>query len=212
MTTSSDAPPATTGVPIGTIIQWIGTADSLASLATLGWLNCDGSWAVQSTDGFALYSVIRDMFGAFSCDTLGEMFRLPDLRGMFLRGLASNATQDPDIDTRQGLAFMGPAGYSGNQQGQLPSGGAVGTYEEDDFAKHNHVIPDQYRGDSGVITCDNLSGTYIGYSPDESNWGISIGNLQPAGDSTETRPKNAYVYFLIYAGNPVQTYPAGTPS
>ena len=39
-----------------------------------------------------------------------------------------------------------------------------------------------------------------------------IGNLQPAGDSTETRPKNAYVYFLIYAGNPVQTYPAGTPS
>ncbi|HZT02669.1 MAG TPA: phage tail protein [Steroidobacteraceae bacterium] len=212
MRTSSDAPPGTTGVPVGTVIQWIGTTDSLASLAQSGWLSCDGSWAVQSTDGLALYGVIGDTFGAFSCDKLGEMFRLPDLRGMFLRGLAANATQDPDIGARQGLPFVGPAGYDGFQQGQLPSGRAVGTYEEDDFAKHNHAIPDQYRGDSGVITCDNLSSTCVAYTSDESNWGISIGNLQPAGGSTETRPRNVYVYFLIYAGNPVQTYPAGTPS
>src|ERR1700736_4757560 len=118
MASSRDAAPATTGVPVGTIIQWIRTAYNLTNLGDTGWLNCDGSWAVQTTDGLALYNVIRDMFGACSCE-LGEMFRLPDLRGMFLRGLATEATQDPDLSARQGLAFVGPAGYQGTQQGQL---------------------------------------------------------------------------------------------
>jgi microcystin-dependent protein len=166
---------------------------------------------MQSTDGFALYSVIGDMFGGFSCDQ-GEMFRLPDLRGMFMRGFATSASHDPDIGTRQRLTFEGPAGYTGNQQGQLSSGGEVGTYELDAVGIHTHAVSDQYRGNSSLFTCDNLSDSYIAFSGNESNPGIGIGSQILDNDGPESRPKNVYVYYLIYAGNPVQTYPSGTPS
>jgi tail collar domain len=138
----SSSPPTslvTTGVPVGTIISWMGTDSSLAAAVASGWLICDGSWAVQGSDGYALYSVISGMFGAYESNKLGAMFRLPDLRGMFMRGFATDTTQDPDIGTRQGLAFEGPVGYPGNQTGQLPSGGEMGTYEFDAVGSHNHT-------------------------------------------------------------------------
>ena len=96
-------------------------------------------------------------------------FNLPDLRGRFLRGVDDSAGNDPDSSSRTALK---PGGNSGNN---------VGSYQNDEFKSHKHDI--------------SAGGSF-------GNTGLRINGLGEANQTnwtggSETRPKNANVYFII---------------
>ena len=66
--------------PIGTILAYGGTT------APAGWFLCQGQ-ELTKTEYADLYAVIGDSFGTASANT---KFKLPDLRGEFLRGAGTN--------------------------------------------------------------------------------------------------------------------------
>ena len=154
-------------IPAGVISAFGGTT------APNGYLICDGS-AVSRTTYPDLFAAIGTSFGAGDGSTT---FNLPDLRGTFLRGVDGTAGKDPDKATR--VAVNG--GNSGN---------AVGSYQADALQTHTHQFP-LYFQDSGSrgyprsSNPSNLDGNYTTTGP--------IG----ANVSTETRPKNVNVNYII---------------
>jgi hypothetical protein len=107
-------------------------------------------------------------------------FNLPDYRGRFLRGAddadgsggADPAGRDPEAGTRVAMAAGG-----------LP-GGAVGSIQDDQLKSHTHAL--KLGGD----------GFSVGGMPQRTRNYNDNGGTEPAGGS-ETRPKNAYVNYLI---------------
>ena len=69
-------------LPAGTVISYVGS--ELHSLS--GWLLCDGS--AQSPSAYP--ALAQALGGAFGTDASGN-FYLPDLRGVFLRGVDGGA-------------------------------------------------------------------------------------------------------------------------
>lgn len=105
----------------------------------------------------------------------GDDFHLPDLRGQFLRGVDINAGKDPNAADR--IDITGTT-----------VGGVVGSYQEDEFKNHNH--PSSARGSAG----NDRVGT--------GNFQVAIGGSTTGSKGgSETRPKNAYVYFIIKVNN-----------
>ncbi len=156
-----------TTLPVGAIIPFVGS--NLNSLPA-NWLLCDGR-PLASTDYPALSGALDNAFGGDSTS-----FNLPDLRGMFLRGVDGGAGNDPDTTGRTAQAAGGN------------TGDAVGTRQQDEIVSHAHALgqPWGYHG----------QGDYPVYLQ-----GTMTANATGAtGGSTETRPKNVYVYYLIYAG------------
>jgi len=170
--------------PAGSIIALGGTS------IPAGWLLCDGT-ALSSGQYPGLYAAIGMNWGSGDISTGGtNNFNLPDLRGLFLRGVngtRTNFTQvstnlvDPDVLLRtSGLA----GGNSGN---------AVGSIQLDVFGSHTHNS--QYRHYSGA-----QNGGWI----PPCGWGGGgpydvIDQFYPTTSSggNETRPKNAYVNYII---------------
>lgn len=99
------------------------------------------------------------------------VFNLPDFRGRFLRGVDGAAGNDPDSASR---TIMNTGGNAGN---------AIGSIQGDAFQSHVHTI----------FTAANAAGG-SGVGSVGGGSGIPGGS---AGTSTETRPKNAYVNFII---------------
>ena len=77
--------------PIGSLVAFAG--------ATLpyGYLECDGQDVTRVGDYTSLFGVIGTTYGAGNGTTT---FTIPDLRGQFIRGLASDDDVDPDGETR----------------------------------------------------------------------------------------------------------------
>jgi microcystin-dependent protein len=103
-------------VPVGTIIAW-----PVASLPANGeWLICDGGYHVKTTYP-ALYAVLRGSYGQN-----GSSFKVPDYRGVFLRGLDSGRGFD--------------------------SSRSIGSYQDDTFKNHTHKSKMlQYSNNGGQI-------------------------------------------------------------
>jgi len=101
------------GVPTGVIMPFAGISDNIPE----GWLLCDGS--LKKIEEYKrLYEIIGNAWGTSTDATL---FKLPDLRGQFLRGTDLNSGIDQESTTRQGGGTDG-----------------VGSYQKDAFGKHNH--------------------------------------------------------------------------
>ena len=98
---------ATLTFPAGIIIPFAGPAENIPE----GWMLCDGS-AISRTDYANLYSAIGVCWGTGDGATT---FNLPDLRGMFLRGVSGESGNDPDADSRVLLTDNG--GNTGNNVG-----------------------------------------------------------------------------------------------
>jgi microcystin-dependent protein len=136
-----------------------------------GWLLCDGSVVGVSTYP-NLYNAIGTGWGA---GTGTGTFHLPDLRGMFLRGWDGIAGNDPDKANRT-------AQHTGGQ-----SGNNVGSVQMDEFKSHQHELGVESKiGSSSATNCFQVNG---------SNVTTSNGSSFKGGN--ETRPKNAYVKYLI---------------
>ncbi len=158
-------------VPVGTVYAYTGTT------APDGFLICNGN-AYPKSSYPALAALLEtangSRFGAPDTST----FRVPDLRGRFLRGVNDASGNDPDADNRVAAYFGGSTGDN------------IGSYQLDDFRSHTHT----YSTNGGT---DN--------DRDDSHPGVGMaypGNLIQTGASpttggNETRPKNVYVNFII---------------
>lgn len=157
----------------GMIMMWGGQSDQIPD----GWLVCDGS-PVSQTQYADLYAVVQDLYGQNPPE--GE-FYLPDLRGRFVRGVDDGAGRDPDVATRTDM--QNPAILSqtvGSVQSHAFQNHAHGYYEVED----QNNIPDS----GGIKNGHDMINTSS--STDEAD-------TDTYSVSTETRPLNAYLYFII---------------
>ncbi len=170
------SPQATALNPPGAVIAYMGTN------APNGWLLCDGS-AISRTQYAALFAVIGTSSGYGDTTTT---FNLPDLRGVFLRGVngtRSDGNGDPDAANRPGPAN----GANG--------GNAVGSYQQDMFKTHQHSSYNEggvQQVESFGPTASGCDTVAFGSQPNLQNdpgTGFAGGN--------ETRPKNVYVNYII---------------
>jgi|GEM_PF-1496851 len=150
------------GVPSGAVMAYAG-----ATVPT-GWLLCDGASYNRAGTYANLFAAIGTAWGAPS----GTTFNVPDMRGMFLRGVDGGSGNDPDAAAR---TTVNSGGNSGNN---------VGSEQQDDFESHNHSI------NNAVPILGGLGLTSILAGSGTTTTGST-------GGSTETRPKNVYVYYII---------------
>ena len=176
-------------VPPGTVVAWAGIPE-LASppggplpapqpypLEQLGWMICDGR-LLQVSAYPMLYLVLGNQYGGDA-----TTFNIPNLAGQFLRGVTADTSKDPDYSSRM------PANPS---QAQYP----VGSTQADAFQDHVHGYTSAQAtgvgGDAGVgatVLADQLT------TPPKTDPAASP--ARSASYSSETRPKNTYVYFII---------------
>jgi microcystin-dependent protein len=156
------------GIPVGTIIPYAGTT------IPDGWMACDGS-PINRTNYATLFAAIGTAWGTGDGATT---FNLPDLRGRFARGYDNGEGNDPDAATR--VAING-----GN------TGDAVGSYQDDEHMSHNHAL-----WASGY---DNAHPSLEPVSGNNDAWhtGSSVVAQTDSRGGNETRPKNAYVNYII---------------
>ncbi len=167
-----------------------------------GWLPCNGI-PVSSMKYKALFEAIGQAWGDGSMDPNGihdedptTDFNLPDLRGRFLRGVDQQSGNDPDAELR----------IESNVGGNF--GNMVGSIQEDIYGTHNHSITDP--GHSHVQSFWACWDGGNGYAPGFRNQAHYPLDFGTSGSSTgiqindnggkETRPKNAYIYWIIYTG------------
>lgn len=206
VTTAKLAPSAITAVasPTGSITAFG------ADTAPDGWLLCDGT-AVSRTTYSALFAVIGESFG--QGDNVST-FNVPDLRGRFLRGIDDGAGVDPDAASRTAMATGGA------------TGDAVGSVQDSAFQSHGHNVSDSGHthnirttsgggagtrswnaGSSGgapqttagaaISSQQGTVGTLSGDWNASATTGLTVTTPSSGNVTTETRPKNAGVYFII---------------
>ncbi len=152
------------------------------TLAKKGWLKADGT-AISPFDPQIGDLNLILQFGWGGQSPPATYFRLPDLQGVFVRGVcALNSTKDPDAHERIPLYPGGNFGY------------APGSYQEDGFGKHLHATAlhhDQPWGRHGG-SAQSIVGTTSASFP-----------LQNSGSTggKETRSRNVYVNWIIKASN-----------
>ena len=161
--------------PVGTIQAFSGT------VAPDGWLLCDGDDISRETYK-ELYDVIGNNFGYGDGSTT---FHLPNLHGQFLRGVSENESQDPDRSKRKNISgVVGPN---------------IGSYQDDAFQGHKHTgYSIEGYGNGNTRGYDSTNEGV--HSRPIQDWQTGIGELGAYGlpkISSETRPKNVYVNFII---------------
>ena len=158
-------------IPIGSIMAYAGSSDTGA------FLLCDGR-AVSRTEYASLFSIIGVTHGSGNGSTT---FNIPDYRGRFLRGVDGSAGRDPDKASRTAMASGGATGNS------------VGSVQTDAFNDHTHTFNKSVEG-------------YAGGGGQQRHIYEPTGGISPvsqatsgavSGSSSETRPKNAYVNYII---------------
>ena len=189
---------ADNGVPVGTVISF--GADT--SKVPEGWLLCDGT-EYDGTDPRyeRLYNVLENTWGGSSTN-----FNVPDFRGYFLRGFDNGAGTDPEAAGRTALIAGGN------------SGDAIGSYQTSGVKAHHHYLNattssagnhshsiGAYYGSN--IAASSTNSDYCLYNADGSYIGTTTAtagaHTHPVTGNTdnntdlETRPKNAYVLYII---------------
>lgn len=212
------ARPTAVEPPIGTVVAYAGQLNSIPG----NWILCDGRPLSREDPRYrALFSAIGTSWGGDGSPN----FHLPDLMGRFLRGVdkdaqgtAPAAPRDPDRDARTASnpAAGAAAGNAGNN---------VGSMQDDAVQTHTHADPGHTHAADITVNHEPIakhegeeveSGNGARVQGNEGNngflrIGVTVRNLAamtgiggPATFkdvtprvSTETRPKNAYVYWII---------------
>lgn len=158
-------------VPIGTIVMWGGVDN-----CPRGWLLCDGSIYKQASYK-ALFAAIQHNFGGGEKSATYDPatdFYVPNLQGQFVRGVDGTASGSGDPDRASRLDM---------QTGEVV-GPRVGSVQHDEVREHSHPYT-SFPGGRGNIA----GGRY---------WESGSSKTGSYGGA-ETRPRNAYLYFIIKA-------------
>ena len=176
------------GVPVGSVMAFMGNTPPS------GWLLCNGSELLR-TNFAALFAVIGTSSGAGDGST---SFRLPDLRGMFLRGVNGSTTAtwaDPEADSRINYFF---GGASGNNVGSLQFDATRrpdNPFTTSSAGAHTHTFSMRADGGNDQSQPERGSGSSSGTTTTSSS-GAHTHTVSGGGD-TETRPRNVYVHYII---------------
>lgn len=154
--------------PVGSINAWANATPPA------GWFICDGSM-IDRTLYSSLFTAIGTAYGSGNGVTT---FNIPDARGYFLRGTDSGQGRDPDAASR---TVNNTGGASGDN---------VGSYQADAYTNHSHA----YTPNNAAIAGSGAGTWGFGGIVGEST--ASQPSLNTSGGN-ETRPINAYVYFII---------------
>ncbi len=183
--------------PVGTVI----TSAQSGATPPPGYLYCNAT-AYSRTD--VRYSDLFAAIGAAWGYYDASNFRVPDLRGAFLRGVDGGRRLDPGRNERINL-------YGGN------TGDMVGTYQADILVSHVHDgSVSGTTASNGAhthgISADATGGFYAGRAQSSDRGHTTTINTDSAGAHThsfsgtfttgstgglETRPKNLAVYYFI---------------
>lgn len=173
---------ATLTFPAGMIIPFAGPAENIPE----GWLLCDGS-AISRSDYSNLYNAIGVCWGTGDGTTT---FNLPDLRGMFLRGVSGESGNDEDAESRVLLTDNG--GNTGNN---------VGSYQGDAIRNITGLVngsgiswPDIW-GEGAFETMTSAGGHSNSSSGNGRAFSFDASRVVPVG--SDNRPKNVYVTYII---------------
>ncbi len=143
-----------------------------ALLEPLGWMPCDGREMRISR--------YPDLFAALGCLYGGQyergIFNLPDLRGMFVRGVDDGAGADPDRDQRR--CPDGNPDYSG-----------VGSLQRDALQAHQH---DYSEPTGNTVSGDAAQAWNLPAKPQKTTDPVT-GRVS----AHETRPRNMAVHYII---------------
>lgn len=154
---------------VGMVVDFAGPEVNVPS----GWIVCDGR-AVSRVGFSNLFGVIGTYWGIG--DGLST-FNVPDMRGIFNRmvdlTLSGQAGKDPQHASRT------PLGTGTSEE--------PGSYEADAFQNHTHTLP----SDNGSHFPNTFGAHYI---QDTADYIYTSGS---EGASSETRPKNVYVFRII---------------
>jgi microcystin-dependent protein len=173
-------------IPPGSVTSFAGPN------APAGWLICDGS-LVSRTTYADLFAAIGTAHGSGDGSTT---FQLPDYRGRFLRGADNMGTgaagRDPNAATR---TASNAGGNTGNTVGSVQADAAQGHY-------HNFSGGFNW-GDAAsapatyVQATSGLSGSADLSARNYPNSLRSDGTNGTPRTSSESRPQNAYVEYII---------------
>ena len=144
----------------------------LNNLEAQGWMLCDGR-ALEPSEYPELFAVLGYLYGNGSGST--SSFRIPDYRGLFLRGADAGAGMDPQAADR-----VGPAGVS--------TFDGVGSLQCDAFEDHTHNY------DSVALSGTSAQGSTAGVSATQQP---TTSPNAPARFGPETRPKNVAVNYIL---------------
>lgn len=163
-------------VPVGTIMAFGGEN------TPPGFLLCNGQ--SLSKDSYpALFAAIGTSWGGNGT----PIFYLPDLRGIFLRGWSNGSNNDPDRSTRYPIQVGGASADN------------VGSYQYDTFQGHAHGPGANFQSFSGKIgnPTENSGGAGSQLGGSTSTGEAVTSSFDTIRVGNETRPKNAYVKYII---------------
>ena len=175
-------------VPIGTVMIFAGNPEKAVlncsppmKLSDFGWLVCDGT-KLKIHEYLELFNVIERMYDLSYEE---NAFYIPDYRGYFLRGLATNCSVDKGFDERKD--------YKNHDK----TGKGIGSVQECMVQKHEHAYVDYpagktLPGKSGKIGSPDKNDTFT-----KELYTDETGKKKLSG--TESRPVNIYVNFIIKA-------------
>lgn len=165
-------------VPSGVVMAFAGAT------APNGWLLCAGA-LISRTTYADLFAAIGTAHGSGDGSTT---FALPNYAGQFLRGRANGSANDPDRASRTAAATGGATGDN------------VGSVQTGAFGAHQHTVV------AGVASGGTISpDVFAPGAGGDTAWRLAgVGNVAPGGNVTaaqnggnETRPRNAYVNYII---------------
>ena len=173
-------------VPAGMVMAFAGDTTQIPD----GWMLCDGRQLSRS-EYANLYNTIGVAWGNGDNATT---FNIPDMRGVFLRGVSHDSENDPDAETRIVLANNG-----------ANSGNNVGSYQSDAIrnimgqvtsrASSFYFQPDGtgpfYNGSDNVGNDDQRGG----YGHAQYPLYFNASRVVPT--AADNRPKNVYVNYII---------------
>jgi|GEM_PF-6066546 len=169
-------------------IAFQSTEPAFKDLVANGWMECDGR-ALNAAEYPELYAALQNTWGTTN---IGVTFKIPDLRGQFLRGWSHGSNVDPEANSRTYADPTNPhAGWTGS------SGDAVGSRQPDAFAHHHHPMDMkklEASGGHGFLGSGLRSNSDAGAPWDQPVATNDVGNTY------ETRPKNVAVMYVIYTG------------
>lgn len=184
--------------PIGTIVAYIGDPSMLINT---DWAVCDGK-PLLIKDYINLFDVIQWTYGYGNDVQERKYFSLPDLRGVFLRGVDMGKNIDPDANNRRSAI---------NENILL--GDRVGSMERDALQKHKHddkghIHTTNATVAAGQVDSDNSAEKAAPPNPTTATVNKGYADLSDPTDSetegaypvrvsNETRPVNISVYWII---------------
>jgi tail collar domain len=205
---------STTILPIGSIVAFSGPTSGL--LQTPNWLPCDGQ-TVSSVQYPVLWDRIKTTWGGAD----DKHFKLPDLQGLFLRGVDGGKNRDPDSAANArdptGSGERNTVGTTEADSTRLPNRGFSTTKGE---GSHGHDLDlqtnatrlegpptltvmvdkfDHYEATyppNPAFVKNTVASPWIAGTPKKLAGGGDHTHTLSGGDQ-ETRPKNAAVFWII---------------